>query len=125
VVALVGGATAASAAPPLPTLNLALTGTKGITVSGSEVSGAVNVAATFSGKGQGQAALIRLNPNEPAAQAMAQGFAALQSRGNNLDALTATGNALVVSLGAPGTVQTMLTPGTWLALNVTGQGHPP
>jgi hypothetical protein len=43
------GVTGASAASTLPTLNLALTGTKGITVSGSEVSGAVNVTATFSG----------------------------------------------------------------------------
>jgi hypothetical protein len=46
------GVTGASAASTLPTLNLALTRTTGITVSGSEVSGAVNVTSSFSGKGQ-------------------------------------------------------------------------
>jgi hypothetical protein len=68
-VGLVGGVTAASAASTLPTLNLALTGKTGISVSGSEVSGAVNVVSTFTGKGQGQAALVRLNPALPPAQA--------------------------------------------------------
>ena len=63
--ALAGGAAAESAASALPTLNLALTGKTGISVSGSEVSGAVNVVSTFTGKGQGQAALVRLNPALP------------------------------------------------------------
>jgi len=120
VVALAGGVTAASATSTLPTLNLALTGKTGIKVSGSEVSGAVNVAATFSGKGQGQAVLVRLNPNEPAPQALADGIAAIQSHHGDLNALTTTGNAIVVSMGAPGTVQTLLTPGNWAALNATG-----
>ena len=62
--ALAGGAVA-SAASALPTLNLALTGKTGISVSGSEVSGAVSVVSTFTGKGQGQAALVRLNPALP------------------------------------------------------------
>ena len=55
------GVAGASAAPTLPTLNLALTGKTGIKVSGSEVSGAVNVTSTFSGKGQGEFGLVRLN----------------------------------------------------------------
>ncbi|MGB8879526.1 MAG: hypothetical protein WCD11_24640 [Solirubrobacteraceae bacterium] len=122
--ALAGGAAAASAASALPTLNLALTGKTGISVSGSEVSGAVNVVSTFTGKGQGQAALVRLNPALPPAQALAQGFQAVQSHHGDLNALTALGDALVFDAGAPGTAQTVLTPGAWVALNVTGSGNP-
>ena len=48
--AVLAGVTGASAAPTLPTVNLALTGKTGIKVSGAEVSGAVNVTATFSGR---------------------------------------------------------------------------
>ena len=124
LVPLAGAATAASAASTLPTLNLALTGKTGISVSGSEVSGAVNVVSTFSGKGQGQAALVRVNPALPPAQAVAQGFQAIQSHHGDLNALTALGDALVFDAGAPGTAQTVLTPGAWLALNVTGNGNP-
>jgi len=121
---LLGGVSAASAAPTLPTLNLALTGTTGISVSGSEVSGAVNVVSTFTGKGQGGAALVRLNPALPASQALAQGFQAVESHHGDLNALTALGDALVFDGGAPGTAQTVLTPGAWVALNVTGNGNP-
>ena len=122
-VGLVGGVTAASAASTLPTLNLALTGKTGISVSGSEVSGAVNVVSTFTGKGQGQGVLIRVNPTVPPAQALAQGMQAIQSHHGDLNALTALGDAVVFDASAPGTAQTVLTPGTWLALNVTGSGH--
>lgn len=119
---LAGGASGAST---LPTLKLALTGTKGISVSGSEVSGAVNVVSTFTGKGQGQAALIRVNPNVPVAQALAQGNQAIQSHHGDLNVLTALGDALVFDAAAPGAAQTVLTPGTWLALNVSGNGNNP
>jgi hypothetical protein len=122
--ALAGGAAGQRAASALPTLNLALTGKTGISVSGSEVSGAVNVVSTFTGKGQGQAALVRLNPALPPAQALAQGFQAVQSHHGDLNALTALGDALVFDAGAPGTAQTVLTPGAWVALNVTGNGNP-
>ena len=57
VVGLVG-VTGASAASVLPTLNVAVTGRTGIAVSGSTVSGAVNVTSTFSGKGQGGYGLV-------------------------------------------------------------------
>lgn len=124
LVPLAGVAAAAGPASTLPTLNLALTGTTGISVSGSEVSGAVNVVSTFTGKGQGQAALVRLNPALPAAQALAQVFQAVQSHHGDLNALTALGDALVFDAGAPGTAQTVLTPGAWVALNITGNGNP-
>jgi hypothetical protein len=123
-VLLTAGATTASGASTLPTLNLALTGTKGISVSGSEVSGAVNVVSTFSGNGQGEAGLIRLNPSEPAATAVAEGFQAVQSHHGDINALTALGDALVFDAAAPSTAQTVLTPGTYVALNLTGMGNP-
>lgn len=125
VVASVGVVTAASAAATLPTVNIALTGTKGISVSGSEVSGAVNVVSTFSGKGgPGAFALVRLNPNLPPQMAAQQGFQAVQSHHGDLNALTATGSSLIASAQAPGTIQTVLQPGAYLALNVTGMGQP-
>lgn len=121
--ALAGGA---SGAPALPTINIALTGAHGITVSGSEVSGAVNIVSTFSGKAPhgGSYGLVRLNPNEPPAIAAAAGFNAVQSHHGDLNALTATGDSLVVSADAPGTIQTVLVPGNYVALNTTGMGPP-
>ncbi len=113
--ALAGGASAAS----LPTLNVALTGTKGVSVSGSAVSGAVNVVSTFSGKGQGNFGLVRLNPGV----SLQQGFQAVQSHHGDINALDPYG-ALLVSATAPGTIQTVLTPGNYVALNVTGNGQP-
>lgn len=125
VAGLAGGVSAASAAQTLPTVNVALTGTNGISVSGSEVSGAVNVISTFSGKGgRGAFALVRLNPNLPPQTAAQQGFQAVQSHHGDLNALTATGSSLIASAQAPGTIQTVLQPGDYLALNVTGMGQP-
>jgi hypothetical protein len=124
VVGLVGGVAAASAAPALPTVNIALAGTAGISISGREVSGAVNVVSTFRGKGQGSFALARLNPNLPAQTALQEGFQAVQSHRGDLNALTATGDSLIASSPAPGTIQTVLAPGAYVALNVTGRGAP-
>jgi hypothetical protein len=124
-VLVTAGATTASGASTLPTLNLALTGTKGISVSGSEVSGAVNVVSTFSGKGQGEAGLVRLNPSEPASTALAQGFQAVTSHHGDLNALTPLGDALVFDAAAPSTAQTVLTPGNYVALNLSGMGNNP
>jgi hypothetical protein len=121
VLALSGGASGAS---PLPTMNVTLTGTTGISVSGSTVSGAVSIVSTHTGAGMGDYALVRANPNVPPAQALAQGFAAVQAAHGDLNALTALGDAIVVDAPAPGTVQAVLTPGTWIALNLTGMGQP-
>ena len=124
-IGLFGGVSAASGAPSLPTVDVALTGTTGIAVSGSEVSGAVNVVSTFSGKGgPGAFALVRLNPNLPPGTAAQQGFQAVQSHHGDLNALTATGSSLIAAAQAPGTIQTVLQPGAYLALNVTGMGQP-
>ena len=118
--ALAGGASGASS---LPTLNLALTGASGVSVSGSEVSGAVNIVTTFKGSvprgGNGPSfALARLNPGATFQQA----FGAVQAAHGDLNAITRYG-ALLVS-GGPGSTQAVLTPGQWVALNVTGNGAP-
>jgi len=126
VVGLAGGVTAANATSTLPTLNIALNGTTGVSVSGSEVSGAVNVVSTFTGTApSGPNAngptwgLVRLNPGVTVAQAVA----AVQSAHGDINALTPYGS-LFADNSAPGTTQTVLTPGNWVALNITGNGNP-
>lgn len=106
--AFAGGA---SGAGSLPTLTVTVKGTKSVSVSGDTVSGAVNVV----GSGHGQFALFRLNPGVSIQQAAA----AVPSHHGDLNALTPYGS-LFVDAGAPGTVQTVLTPGNYVALNVTG-----
>ncbi len=111
----------ANAATPPGNMFINLTGTTGISVSGSKVSGAVNIFSS----GRGSYALVRLNPNVSPSTAIAQGFAAVGAAHGNLDALTATGNALLVAQNAGPTIETALTPGTWLALNTSSQSGPP
>ena len=111
------GVTGASAASTLPTLNVAVTGKTGIAVSGSTVSGAVSITSTFSGKGQGGYGLVRLDQGVSFPEALG----AVQSHHGDPNALTPFGS-LVVSADAPGTVQTVLTPGNYVALNLTGNG---
>ncbi len=110
-------ATGLGAAASLPTLTIALNGTHGVSVSGSTVSGAVSIASTFTGKGQGTFGLVRLNPGASIQQASG----AVQGHHGDLNALTAFG-ALLVDASAPGTVQAVLTPGDYVALNLTGRG---
>ena len=111
------GVTGASAASTLPTLNVAVTGKTGIAVSGSTVSGAVSITSTFSGKGQGGYGLVRLDQGVSFAEALG----AVKSHHGDPNALTPFGS-LLVSADAPGTVQTVLTPGNYVALNLTGNG---
>ena len=98
-------------------------GATGISVSGSEVSGAVNIVATFQGSvprgGNGPSfALVQLNPGATFQQA----FAAVQAAKGDLNAITPYASMTVS--GGPGSIQAALTPGNWLALNVTGNGQP-
>ena len=116
---LSGGAAAATTASALPTIKIALTGTKGVSVSGTAVSGAVNVVSTFSGKGQGAVGLVRLNPGVSLPQAVGS----VQSHHGDLNALTQYGS-LFFDASAPSAVQTVLSPGNYVALNVTGNGNP-
>src|ERR1700761_1934261 len=121
--AFAGGASAA----PLPTFNIALNGVNGISVSGSEVTGAVTIVSTFSGKApKGPNAntpawgIVRLDDGVTLQQAVA---AVTKARGdlNALDGLA----TLFASAGAPGTVETAFAePGDYVALNETGNGQP-
>jgi hypothetical protein len=117
---------AASGASSLPTMNIALSGTTGVTVSGSTVSGAVNIVSTFTGKAPSGPnsngptfGLVRLNPGATVQQAAA----AVQAAHGDLNALDPYGS-LLVDANAPGTVQTVLSAGNWAALNITGNGQP-
>jgi hypothetical protein len=122
---LAGGAGAAGTSS-LPTLNIALTGTTGVSVSGSEVSGAVNVVSTFSGKAPSGPnsngptwGLVRLNPGVSILQAAG----AVQAAHGDINALTPYGSLFADnSAGVP--TQTILTPGNYAALNITGNGNP-
>jgi len=115
----------ASGAASLPTLKIALTGVHGISISATTLpSGAVNFSSTFSGKlphgSEGPSAgIIRLKPGVTIQVAAG----AVESHHGDLDALTPYG-ALIVDAVAPGTVQTTLTPGNYVALNDTGNGQP-
>ncbi|HEX5192094.1 MAG TPA: hypothetical protein VFW09_04765 [Solirubrobacteraceae bacterium] len=119
---LAGGAGAAGS---LPTMKVALTGTHGVAISGSTVSGAVDVVSTFKGKVPhgshvGPAlGLVRLHEGV----SLPQAFAAVQRSHGDINALTPYGT-LIVSATAPGTLQTVLTPGNYVALNLTGNGQP-
>ncbi len=114
------GASGASAASTLPTLNIAIVGTHGVSVSGSTVSGAVNVVSTFSGKGQGAAGIVRLDPGVTVQQAVA----AVASHGGDPNALTAGYGLIIFDAAAPSSTQTVLTPGNYVALNLTSQNGP-
>jgi hypothetical protein len=115
---------ASSAAPAVPTMHVALNGAHGIIVSGSTVSGAVNVVATFTGKlpsgAQGAAfGLVRLNSGVTFQQAAG----AVGSHRGDLNALGPYGS-LLADADAPSSIQTVLTPGNYVALNVSGNGQP-
>lgn len=116
---------AAGAAGSLPTLTVALQGSKGVSVSGSMVSGAVSIRATFAGKAPSGPnstpafGLVRLDPGVTIQQAAG----AVQSHRGDINALTPYGT-LLVSQTAPATIQTVLAPGNYVALNITGMGQP-
>lgn len=117
--AAAGASPGAHAASSLPTLEVTLSGKQGVSVSGSKVSGAVTVVSTQSSGGPGFYGLVQLHPGVTFQQAAG----AVQSHHGDLDALTPYAT-LSVSAYAPGTLQTVLTPGNWVALNLTGNGQP-
>ncbi|HEX8976857.1 MAG TPA: hypothetical protein VF781_10120 [Solirubrobacteraceae bacterium] len=114
-----GTSSRAQAAATLPTINIALSGSRGVSVSGSTVSGAVQILATHTGKGMGFYGIVRLNPGVTIQQAAG----AVQSHHGDINALDPYGS-LLVSAAAPGAVQTLLTPGSYVGLNITGNGQP-
>lgn len=119
-VAITGGATAASS---LPTLEIALHGASGVSVSGSQVSGAVKIQVTFSGSlphhGNGPSfALAQLNHGSTIRQAIG----AVAAAHGDPNAVAPYARLLVS--GGPGSVQATLSPGKWVALNLSANGQP-
>jgi hypothetical protein len=122
---LVAGGASASAANGLPTLTMALNG-KTVTVGGSMVSGAVNVQTTVTGEPGGGPALVRLNPGEPAS-IFTQVNNIINSHHGQIDYLDPYGSLVFDGVAPKGTstAQTVLTPGTYIALDTGGNGNTP
>jgi hypothetical protein len=124
-VLVAGGLTAAasSAASALPTLTLAMNG-KSITVGGTLQSGAVNIVSTVTKEAQGNPTLLRLDPGVSVATVKA----AVKGHGgdfNYLDPYGALVFSTTVNKGASSSYQTSLEPGTYVALDFTGNGKAP
>lgn len=114
-IAAASGATA-TAAGTLPTLALTMTG-KSIAATSSVPAGAVNVVSTVSGEPVASPTLVRLEPGVTFEQAFG---AAIKAGGdpNALDGL-ATIVSNPMALKGTSTVQTVLTPGNYVALDTT------
>ena len=120
---LIGGtatATSTRAASSLPTVSIAMNG-KTIAVSGTLVSGAVNIASTVTNERLGEPTLVRLNPGVSYAQA-----AAGIGQTPDPNAVTPYGSIVFNTLAPQGVSsgQTTLQPGNYFALD-TGKGRPP
>jgi hypothetical protein len=116
-------ATSSSAASGLPTLTLAMNG-KSITVGGALQSGAVNIVSTVTKEAQGNPTLLRLDPGVSVATVKA----AVKGHGgdfNYLDPYGALVFSTTVNKGASSSYQTSLEPGTYVALDLTGNGKAP
>jgi hypothetical protein len=120
------GLSAAQAAT-LPTLNLSLT--KGaIAVSGSTVSGAVNVVVTSAKElKEPSPVLVRLNPGATLAELEALVNSKATSDPNNVSKLGAIVFDVQGTPGGTSEAQTELKPGNYVALNVEGENpkNPP
>ena len=64
---------------------------------------------------------LRARPPEPGRVVPRRRSSAVQSHHGDINALTPFGS-LIVAADAPGTIQTVLTPGNYVALNLTGNG---
>jgi hypothetical protein len=119
--ALASSSAAATKGTALPKLILKATGTK-LTVSGPKQSGAVDVKQMVSGESHASLILGRLDPGVTYSQVFKL-LPKIAKDPNNVEAV----GAIVFSNTAPqGTsdVQTVLQPGKYLALDVTGKGAP-
>lgn len=127
-----GASLAASTAPAapaavkpassLPNIVLTMTGKK-ITVSGALQSGGVRVVSKVSNEPSGSPVLVRLDPGVTVPQFLA----ALQKIGtdqNNVDGIGAIVFSTQANKGTT-SAQVSLAPGTYIALDVSGNGIPP
>ena len=105
----------------LPTLKITVTGTKGISVSGSAVTGAIKVLTKVSGQppaNGANVAIVRLYPGRTIAQAAG----AVQAHHGDINYLAPYGT-LFYDASAPGATETVFpVPGHYVALNVSGNG---
>ena len=115
-VAAASGATA-TAAGTLPTLTLTMTG-KSITATQTVPAGAVNVVSRVSGEPVASPTLLRLDPGVTFAQA----FAAVGAGKGDPNALDGYGTIVAnpEALKGSSTVQTVLTPGNYVAIDTEG-----
>jgi hypothetical protein len=117
--AAISGATA-TAAGTLPTLALNMNG-KSITATTSVPAGAINIVSTVSGEPVGSPTLVRLNDGVTFAQA----FAAVGKGHGDPNALDGLAVIVANPMAPKGTstAQTVLTPGSYVALDTEG-GNP-
>jgi hypothetical protein len=118
---LIGVASAQAA--PLPTLTLALTKTS-VTIGGTLQSGGVNVVATATGTKEAAAVLFQLKPGVTPDE-----FSAFvkSPRVKDLNNTSKLGSIVLDEEANPGQTaeaQTVLQPGTYMALNGEGEGGP-
>ncbi len=119
-------ATSSVAAGSLPALTLTLT-KSGVAVGGAEVSGAVNVVTTVKGKVPNpEPALIELDPGVPLS-AIPKVKATIQAHHGDFNYLDGYASMVFDAGATPGTssAQTVLTPGTYIALDLNGSHSGP
>jgi hypothetical protein len=113
-------ATSAQASSSLPTISIAMD-RKSITVSGTLVSGAVNIRSTVTNERLGEPTLVHLN----AGVSYAQAFRGI-GQTSDPNAITPYGSIVfnAVAPRGPSSAETMLEPGNYIALD-TARGAPP
>ncbi len=124
-IAAVGITSVSSAASSgLPTITLTLNG-RAVAVSGALQSGAVNVVSSVSVK-HTEPVLIRLNPGVPFS-AFAQAAAAINAHHGDLNYLDPYGSIVFDVSADKGTTtaQTTLTPGNYLAVDISSSNPDP
>ncbi len=106
----------------LPVIHVAMTGKK-ITVSGALQSGGVQVVSSVTGESSGLPTFIRLDPGVTVAQ-FEKALPAIGADPNNLYGI---GNVVMSAAAPKGTssVQTSLTPGNYVAADISPSGVPP
>jgi hypothetical protein len=110
-------------AAPLPTLTLALTKTS-VTIGGTLQSGAVNVAATATGTKEAAAVLFQLKPGVTPDELYAFLKTPKEKDLNNTGKYGSIVFDVEVKPGKTSEAQTVLQPGTYIALNGEGEGAP-
>ena len=113
-----------TAGASLPTVNVSLNG-KSVVMPKTVKAGAVSFSVTTTGEKQSALSIVRLDPGVSVAQA----FSLVQSHHGDPNALIGYAS-IITDFGAsasstPSTVQTVLTPGRYAALDLASNGQPP